>query len=113
MTLSKKTTLYISILAIFIYWLYNILFKLTPIVPSDFYSLVIRITILKVITFLVIFLLLKLEGDNYNELGFNSSGLGRQIGTGILFGLASWIFIHIVFNPMLNMVMHDATQKGT
>lgn len=87
MTASKRTSLGISPGAIVLYWIYQIVSQRPddPL-PANFSTLVWRIACTKIIVLATLFLLLRLEGEGFNELGLNVREWPKHPGVGLLFG---------------------------
>ncbi len=113
-SIPKKTALYISIATILFYWIYIFFIKANsaPNLPSDLSAILMSIIKTKIILFLVIFFLLQLEGDNFKLIGFAGPRIFKQILTGILFGIGTWVFIHIMFNPAINTLFPKPSIQG-
>lgn len=116
MNLSARQKLLISITAIIFYWLYSFLIssKTVPHIPSDIGSLFLQIMKTKIIVFTVLFLFLRLEGDSFGSLGFTTQNLLKQIGMALAFGAGIWIAVHIIFQPIIKILLPEApAQAGT
>ncbi len=115
MQISKKTALNISLCVIVLYWLYVILIKsqsvpATPVSLEDFMLTIIKA---KLIYLVVIYLLLRMEGDTINELGFAKEGISRQVLMGLLFGAGIWIIAHVIVDPLLRVINPNSLRSGT
>ena len=104
MTLSKRAALRISLGAIVIYWIYQIVSQRPDApLPAHFSDLVWRIVRTKLLVFTALFLLLRLEGEGFNELGVSSHKWPKHLGVGLLIGLAMFL----AFNVGMAAVMHS------
>ena len=73
MTISKRTSLGISLGAIVLYWIYQIVSQRPDApLPADFSTLVWRIACTKIIVLTALFLLLRLEGEGFKALGLSA-----------------------------------------
>lgn len=115
MNVSKKNAFYISLSALIIYTLYVVLIKANrpQILAPDFYTMMWNFAKSKLIYFVGIYALLRLESDSLLNIGFHKKELGKQIGWGLLLGAACWIFEHIIFDPILKSVLPETVPKGT
>jgi len=104
--MNKRPAFYISLSVILIYWLYVIVFTAgsVPVLPATLGELLLSIVKVKLIFIAVIIILLKLEGDTFEQLGFRNMQIVKQILFGIAFGFVIWIMINIVINPLLASV---------
>ena len=78
MTLSKRTALGISLGAIVLYWIYQIVSQRPDApLPAHFSDLVWRIVCTKIIVLAALFLLLRLEGEGFEALGLSVSRMAE------------------------------------
>lgn len=102
MILSKKMALGISLVAIALYWAYQISAQRSyNALPADFSTFALRIAIKKFILIGSIFLLLRLDGEGFEEIGVNRRPWLRHLGIGLGIGVAMFF----VFNVGLGSIM--------
>lgn len=65
-----------------------------------------------VLTFLLVYYLLKLTNENTGSLGFNKSKLGKQIAMGALFGLGIVTLDTFQVSPVLESLLPNAAAEG-
>ena len=114
MRISKHNALHISLSIIVLSWIYDIAkinYPVSPI-PTDLLALVLRIGKSKVIVFLVVFGLLRLERQTFSDIGFSKAGLMGQILRGLAFGLILFITIHLIIHPVINAVLPATAGQG-
>ena len=79
MTVSKRTSLAISLIAIVLYWIYQIISQHPDApLPAHFSDLVWRIARNKIIMLVALFLLLRLEGEGFREIGLSDQNWTRH-----------------------------------
>ncbi len=102
MKVSKKGWLYISIAIIIIDWIYQIVFKeTTKVLPSNLFDLVVLIGKVKIIHFLIVYALLRLQGENFEQLGFSKIKVLPQILRGAVFGVGIFFLANIILNSII------------
>lgn len=90
MTISKRTSLGISLAAIILYWVYQIISQdPNAALPAHFSDFVWRIVRNKSIMLVALFSLLWLEGEGFKELGLRSQNWPRHLVAGLVFGLTN------------------------
>ena len=104
--MNKRAAFIISLAAVLAYWGYVIAVtaRTVPELPATLTEILLSIVKIKLIVIAVVIILLKLEGDKFDQLGFRKTGQLKQILFGIGFGFATWIIINIVINPLLASV---------
>ncbi len=104
MNKQQKNIFYFSLIAIVGYWIYDVLkvFQGAPTLPDHTGTLLLRILLVKSIAFLVLFFLLKGQGDGFQSVGWKRDKWARQVLIGFGFGIAAFILINILLSPVLN-----------
>ncbi|HAD82129.1 MAG: hypothetical protein A2509_02400 [Candidatus Edwardsbacteria bacterium RIFOXYD12_FULL_50_11] len=64
------------------------------------------------LTFLLVYYLLKLTNENFGSLGFNKNKLGRQIAIGALFGIGIFALDTFLISPILEALLPNAAAEG-
>jgi uncharacterized protein len=114
MNITKRTALHFSLSIILFYWLYELfIVKHSGISPGNFSDFVIGIVTNKVIHLAVIFLLLRIEKDGWNDMGFRLKNWRRQFLTGILLGLIMFLLINIGLTSILNNIFPRPPASGS
>jgi uncharacterized protein len=114
LNITKQRALLLSLSVIVFYWLYQ-LFLSVPhdIQTTGFSDFVIRIAIIKSIHLLVIILLLKIEKENWKELGFTFKNWKTQLLVGFLGGLAMFVLISVSLNSFLTSIFPKPDGSGS
>jgi membrane protease YdiL (CAAX protease family) len=113
MTVSKRTSLGISLGAIVLYWIYQIVSQRPDApLPAHFSDLVWRIVRTKIIVLTALFLLLRLEGEGFKGLGLSGHEWPNHLGVGLLFGLAMFVAFNVVLGSVMNSLLPRAAASG-
>jgi membrane protease YdiL (CAAX protease family) len=113
MTVSKRTSLGISLGAIVLYWIYQIVSQRPDApLPAHFSDLVWRIVRTKIIVLTALFLLLRLEGEGFKELGLSGHEWPKHLGLGLLFGLAMFVALNVVLGSVMNSLLPRPAASG-
>ncbi|MDO9390162.1 MAG: CPBP family glutamic-type intramembrane protease [bacterium] len=65
-----------------------------------------------ILTFLLIWSLLKLTKEDFGSLGFNKNKLGKQIAIGALFGIGIFALDTLLISPVLEALLPNAAAEG-
>ena len=101
-----KSGLYLTLVFIIIYWFYILwlgLFSTTPF-PETLQELIITLLKIKLFYLVLIFLLLRLVGERFRDVGLVFGNWPRQVLNGLGFGIAIWVFVHVVLNTALKII---------
>ncbi len=113
MPLSKRNALAVSIGAILLYYLYNIISERTaPVLPEHFGELVLLIVRNKLIMFAALYLLLRLEGEGFEALGVRRAGWPRHVGIGLGIGVLMFLGLNVALDSVLNSIIPRAPSTG-
>ena len=113
MTVSKRSSLGISLGAIVLYWIYQVVSQRPDApLPAHFSDLVWRIVRTKIIVLTALFLLLRLEGEGFKELGLSGHKWLQHLGVGLLFGLAMFIALNVVLGSAMNSLLPRPAASG-
>lgn len=115
MNKTQTTVFRLSLTLILIYWIYDLvsLLRPAPVIPHDTASLLLQIAFVKVLTFTLLILLLKGQGDNFKTIGWRSTQWGVQLLRGVLFGLLTFVLINVLLTPFLNTLFpSESTGPG-
>jgi membrane protease YdiL (CAAX protease family) len=113
MTVSKRTALGISLGAIALYWIYQIAWQRPDApLPAHFSELVWRIVRNKIIVLIVIFLLLRLEGERFHALGLSGQKWPRHLGVGLLFGLIMFLALNVALSSVMASLLPRSAAHG-
>jgi membrane protease YdiL (CAAX protease family) len=108
-TLSKRTVLGISLAVIVLSWIYQISSQRSgQVLPSDFSELVLRIVRDKLIVFVAIFLLLRVGGERFENLGVGRQDWGTHLGMGVVIGFAMFAGLNVAFNSVMNSLIPNS-----
>ena len=106
MTISKRTSLGISLGAIVLYWIYQIVSQRPDApLPAHFSTLVWRIVWAKIIVLTVLFLLLRLEGEGFQGLGLSGHEWPKHLGVGLLFGLVMFVALNVGLGSVMSSLL--------
>jgi len=113
MTVSKRTSLDISLGAIVLYWIYQIVSQRPDApLPAHFSNLVWRIACTKIIVLTVLFLLLRLEGEGFKALGLSARDWPKHLGVGLLFGLVMFVALNVALGSVMNSLLPRTATSG-
>jgi len=113
MTVSKRTSLGISLGAIVLYWIYQIVSQRPDApLPAHFSTLVWRIACTKIIVLTVLFLLLRLEGEGFKALGLSARDWPKHLGVGLLFGLVMFVALNVALGSVMNSLLPRTATSG-
>ena len=105
MNISKRTALHLSLSVIVFYWMYELsIVRQTGIPDGNFSNLAVRVVLSKVIQLAVIILLLIIEKDGWDDMGFHLKNWGRQLFIGMLLGFTMFLFVNIGLTSILNNI---------
>ena len=106
MTISKRTSLGMSLGAIVLYWIYQIVWQRPDApLPAHFSALVWRIVWAKIIMLTVLFLLLRLEGEGFQGLGLSGHEWPKHLGVGLLFGLGMFVTLNVGLGSVMSSLL--------
>ena len=112
--MSKRAALGISLTAILCYWLYPLVTqRWNPPLPASFPELVMRIVRIKLLVLGSVYLLLRLGGERFGDLGLTSRGWPRALGSGLLAGLAMFVGLNVVLESVLGSLLPRPPAAGT
>ncbi len=113
MTVSKRTSLGISLGAIVLYWIYQIVSQRPDApLPAHFSTLVWRIARTKIIVLTALFLLLRLEGEGFKALGLSAREWPKHLGVGLLFGLVMFVALNVALGSVMNSLFPRPAASG-
>ncbi len=105
MNISKRTALHLSLSIIIFYWIYEMsVVRQTGIPDGNFSNLAVRVVLSKVIQLAVIILLLIIEKDGWDDMGFHLKNWRRQLFIGMLLGFTMFLFVNIGLTSILNSI---------
>lgn len=113
MTVSKRVSLGISLGAIVLYWIYQIVSQRPDApLPAHFSDLVWRIVRNKIIVLTALFLLLRLEGEGFKALGLCAREWPKHLGLGLLFGLVMFVALNVGLSSVMNSLLPRPAASG-
>jgi membrane protease YdiL (CAAX protease family) len=80
--------------------------------PAHFSTLVWRIACTKIIVLSTLFLLLRLEGKGFNELGLNAREWPKHLGVGLLFGLVMFVALNVSLGSVMSSLLPRTAASG-
>jgi membrane protease YdiL (CAAX protease family) len=102
MDIRKQIALYLSLSVIVIYWFYQWFTADThAILPANFSEFAGRIALIKLIHMTAIFLLLRIEGAGWHELGISRTDWKKHVLRGLLYGLILFVLLNVGLNNVL------------
>jgi len=111
--MSKRTSLGISLGAIVLYWIYQIVSQRPDApLPAQFSALVWRIVWTKIIVLTVLFLLLRLEGEGFQGLGLSGHEWPKHLGVGLLFGLVMFVALNVALGSVMTSLLPRSAVSG-
>ena len=112
MIVSKRSALGISLGAIVLYWIYQIASQQAGApLPAHFSELVWRIVRTKLLVFVALYLLLRLEGEGFKELGLSGHQWPKHLGLGLLFGLGMFFALNVALGAVMQSLL--PRRRGT
>ncbi len=113
MIVSKKSALYLSLIAIALYWAYQVA-RQHPgqSLPAEFSDFVIAVAISKLVTIVVIFLLLRLGGEGFRSLGVSADAWPRHLGIGLAVGTAMFLLFNVGLGSVLGSIFPRSADNG-
>ena len=113
MIVSKRSALGISLGAIILYWIYQIASQpANALLPAHFSELVWRIVRTKLLVFVALFLLLRLEGEGFKELGLSGHQWPKHLGLGLLFGLGMFFALNVALGAVMQSLLPRPAGNG-
>jgi len=113
MTVSKRTSLGISLGVIALYWIYQIVSQRPDApLPAHFSDLVWRIVRTKIVVLTALFLLLRLEGEGFKELGVSGYKWPKHLGIGLLFGVAMFVALNVALGSVMGSLFPRPAASG-
>ncbi len=113
MIVSKRSALGISLGAIVLYWIYQIASqRADATLPAHFSELVWRIVRTKLLVFAALFLLLRLEGEGFKELGLSGHQWPKHLGLGLLFGLGMFFALNVALGAVMQSLLPRPAGNG-
>ncbi len=111
--LSQRTSLAISLGVIVLHWIYQLYTQRDgPHLPVRFSDLVVRIAILKLVTFMAIVLLLRLQGEGLGRLGVTRADWPKRLGLGLAIGLAMFVGLNVLLGSVMNSLIPRPAGSG-
>jgi membrane protease YdiL (CAAX protease family) len=83
-----------------------------PSVPAHFSELVARIVGTKVAVFAALFLLLRLEGEGFRQLGLTRDEWPKHVGLGLVIGTAMFVGLNVVLDSVMNSLIPRSATDG-
>jgi membrane protease YdiL (CAAX protease family) len=113
MNLPQRTPLYLSLTVILSYWLYNLL-SVDPqrVLPPTFFEFASGASLRKLIHITIIFLLLKLEGVGWGDVGVSGKDWKRHLRSGLLYGLILFVLINVGLSSVLRGIFPRPEDPG-
>jgi membrane protease YdiL (CAAX protease family) len=106
MTVSKRTALGLSLAVISLDWLQRLLTQpAAPRLPAHFGELVVRVAIYKLVVIAVIYLLLRIGGEEFGALGVGRARWPARVGVGAAIGLVMFLGLNIGLSAALNALI--------
>ena len=113
MTVSKHTPLGISLGAIVLYWIYQIVSQRPDApLPAHFSELVWRIVRTKIMVFTALFLLLRLEGEGFNALGLSGHKWPKYLGVGLVVGFGMSLALNVMLAAVMSSLLPLSAASG-
>lgn len=113
MLVSKRTALFVSLLAILASWAYQLAtLRNGHQLPSTFSEFAVAIAIKKLIVIAVIFALLELAGEGFDALGLTSKEWPRRLGVGLAIGTAMFLVFNVGLASVLGTMFPRAPTSG-
>ena len=113
MIVSKRSALGISLGAIVLYWIYQIASQQAGApLPAHFSELVWRIVRTKLLVFVALYLLLRLEGEGFKELGLSGHQWPKHLGLGLLFGLGMFFALNVALGAVMQSLLPRPAGNG-
>jgi membrane protease YdiL (CAAX protease family) len=114
---SPKTALYISLIVIIVLWARKVLRNTLFIddilrLFESIENVLLDSLIMGLFAVVVVTLLLRLSGERYRNIGFQSERLGRQLGFGVLFGLLILAFDTFISTPLIKGLLPTTSPQG-
>lgn len=109
----KRTALWISLAAILAYWIREFLTRNSgAIIPGTFRALVLQVVVVKLVVFAAIYLLLRLGGERFGDIGVTRDRWPKHLGIGLLIGLAMFIGINFLLTSVMNSLIPPVPSTG-
>jgi hypothetical protein len=106
-------SLSLSLVAIVVYWLYQILSRESAqVLPASFPELVFRIARTKIIVLAAILALLWPRGEDWRALGLGRREWPKHLGIGLLFGVAMFVAFNVVLSTLMRAILPAAHTSG-
>jgi len=113
MTLSKRAALGVSLGVIVLHWIAQIVsLRSSPGLPASFSELVLVIVRNKLLVLAAIVLLLRLEGEWFDALGFSRRSWARHLGMGLVIGLAMFVGLNVALDSVMNSLIPRPPATG-
>lgn len=113
MMVSKPMARGISLGVIVLYWIYQIAAQPSGhTLPAHFSELVVRIVGIKLTVLLALFLLLRLEGEGFDELGVSRREWPVHLGVGLLIGVAMFVGLNVALDSVMNSLIPRPPASG-
>ena len=113
MRISKPASLGISLGAIVLCWIYQIVSQRPDApLPAHFSDLVWRIVCNKIIVLTAVFLLLRLEGEGFEALGLRFREWPKHLGIGLLFGLVMFVVLNVGLSSVMSSLLPRTAASG-
>ena len=113
MTLSRRNALAISLGVIVLHWIYQLVDgRHGPHLPAHFADLVLRIALQKLVTFGVIVLLLRAQGEGLGALGLTRESWPKRLALGLAIGVAMFVGLNALLDSLLNSIFPRPAASG-
>ncbi len=107
---SHSTGLRVSLVVIAAYWTYELSQRSSPALPATFQELVLTVVRNKLIVFIAIVLLLRLQKERFEAIGFSGRNWRTHLGVGLLIGIVMFIGLNVVLTSVMNsFIPHPAS----
>lgn len=115
--ISPRNALYISLGVIVLIWARKVIrntFFIDDILRlfESVENILLDSIIMGIFTVIVVTVLLRLSGERYRDLGFDTHNIRRQLGFGILFGVLIFIFDTFISTPIVEGLLPKTSAQG-
>lgn len=112
--MNPRRIFHLSLALIIAYWLYTIrtLFTGETSIPDSTPLLLLKILVVKSVMCIVLFALLKGQGEGMHQVGWKNEGKRKQLLTGAGWGLLLFVVINIALNPVINAIFPAEKTSG-
>ena len=115
--ISPRNALYVSLGVIVLIWARKVIrntFFIDDILRlfESVENILLDSLIMGIFTVIVVTVLLRLSGERYRALGFDTQNIRRQLGFGVLFGVLIFIFDTFVSSPIVEALLSKTSAQG-